>query len=126
MHTDPEPQGRGWSDVGYHYIIKRNGDREVGRPLHRSGAHARGHNSNSVGVCLIGGVDSGNHPDSNFTRKQWATLSSTIDEILQNFGPVKVVGHRDLSPDLNGDGTIQASERIKACPCFDVSAWLCS
>lgn len=123
-HTDPKPKGRGWSDVGYHFIIRRDGTIEKGRPLERPGAHARGHNSNSIGICLVGGVDSSQAATCNFTRKQFANLSTLVDSLLQIHGPVRVIGHRDLSPDLNGDGTIDASERIKECPCFDVIHWM--
>ena len=48
-------QERGWSDVGYHYVIRLNGTVETGRPLERSGAHAKGHNAHSVGICFEGG-----------------------------------------------------------------------
>lgn len=104
--------GNGWSDVGYHYVIRRDGTVEEGRPVDRAGAHARGHNRASIGVCLVGGVD--HHKDSlaNFTRSQWAALSSLVDQILQAYGPLRVVGHRDL-------------DAGKDCPCFDVAAWYC-
>lgn len=115
---------RGWSGCGYHAVIRRDGTIEKGRPLERPGAHARGHNSNSIGICLIGGVDSHSTATCNFTRKQFANLSALVDSLLQNYGPVRVIGHRDLSPDLDGDGTIDASERIKECPCFDVIDWM--
>ena len=116
--------GNGWSDIGYHYVIKRNGTIEEGRPVERSGAHARGNNANSIGVCMVGGVDAGGAADCNFTKAQWESLDSCISSLSSAYGPVEIVGHRDLSPDLNGDGTIDASERLKACPTFDVSAWL--
>jgi len=55
---------KGWSDIGYHYVIRRNGAVELGRDLDKDGdvdeeigAHAYGHNATSIGICLIGGVD---------------------------------------------------------------------
>jgi N-acetylmuramoyl-L-alanine amidase len=48
-------EARGWSDIGYHMIIDRDGTRATGRPTFRIGAHVKGHNSNSLGVSLIGG-----------------------------------------------------------------------
>ncbi|MGL5965359.1 MAG: N-acetylmuramoyl-L-alanine amidase, partial [Fusobacteriaceae bacterium] len=48
---------QGWLDVGYHFIIKRDGTIEEGRPVDVVGSHVKNHNSNSVGVCLVGGVD---------------------------------------------------------------------
>ena len=51
---------RNWSDIGYHYVIRLDGTLERARPLYKSGAHARGYNSNSIGICIVGGVDKGN------------------------------------------------------------------
>ena len=53
-HTDPKPHGNGWADVGYHFIIRRNGTIEIGRPMERVGAHVKGHNKRSVGICWVG------------------------------------------------------------------------
>lgn len=103
-------KGNGWSDVGYHYVIRRDGVVEAGRPLERPGAHAAGYNADSIGVCLVGGVDSDGQPDANFTRQQWAALAQLVDDILLTHGPLKVIGHRDVNAG-------------KACPCFDVGAW---
>lgn len=99
----------GWSDIGYHFVIRRNGLVEDGRDIERIGAHAKGSNSDSIGVCLVGGVDEENRPDSNFTRHQWKSLSRTIDNFIDEFGPLSVIGHRDVSS--------------KACPCFNVHEW---
>ncbi len=100
---------KGWADVGYHRIIKRDGTIEQGRDDETVGAHAKGHNNDSIGICLVGGVNEDGHPDCNFTRHQWVTLA---DEILllsiEHNGP-SVHGHREYSS--------------KACPCFDVQAW---
>ena len=54
-HTLPKPKGRGWSDIGYHWVIRRNGTVEAGRSEERAGAHAKGYNQDSIGICLIGG-----------------------------------------------------------------------
>lgn len=118
MHTD-----KGWSDIGYHDVIKRNGVHQAGRPVERAGAHVRGHNGKSIGICLIGGVDEQGHAEANYTFLQYKTLNKVIDEYLRRYPDAKVCGHYDMSPDLNGDGTIEASERIKECPCFNVSAY---
>ncbi len=102
---------RGWDDIGYHYVIKRNGAIEDGRLIGTQGAHAYGHNADSIGVCLIGGMaDQGEAPDSNFTRWQWESLAELMDDLQMRHGPLDVIGHRDVD-----DG--------KACPCFDVRAW---
>lgn len=111
-HTAPEPEGNGWSDVGYHFIIRRNGQLEYGRPVDRVGMHAKGENQDSVGVCLVGGLNENREPDSNFTLQQLDMLRHLIKSLELCHGPIKVYGHRDL-PGVK-----------KACPCFDVTALL--
>ena len=103
--------GNGWSDVGYHYVIRRSGMVEEGRPVDKSGAHARGHNADSIGICLVGGVDADQNPIANFTRPQWAALSTLVDGLVEAYWPVEVIGHHDVDPH-------------KECPCFDVKAWM--
>lgn len=102
---------RGWSDVGYHYIIRRDGLVEGGRDVEIAGAHARGHNANSIGVCLVGGVDEQGQPDANYTRAQWASLARLIRSLKASYPEAGILGHRDL-PGVT-----------KACPVFDAIAW---
>ena len=113
---------RGWSDIGYHFVIKRDGTLEVGRPISRAGAHVKGHNANSVGVCLVGGLnEETGKPENNFTKAQFDQLEELIETFLQVYPSIeKVCGHRDLSPDLDGDGVVEQHEWLKQCPCFDV------
>lgn len=106
---------RGFSREGYHFIIRRNGDLEMGRPLDMIGAHAKGHNTHSVGICLVGGTtEASGRPINNFTPEQYTTLIVLIDGLVSHFNLdyTDVVGHRDLL------GV------TKACPCFDVQGWL--
>ena len=64
--------GNGWSDIGYHYVIKRNGLVEAGRPVSISGAHAKGHNADSIGICLVGGMlEDMSKADANFSLAQY-------------------------------------------------------
>lgn len=109
-HTDPKPAGRGWADVGYHFVIRRDGRIEKGRPTEVPGAHAKGANASSIGICLIGGVDEDGKPDCNFTRSQWEVLGELVDDLFIAAGPFEVIGHREVSD--------------KACPSFDVAAWM--
>lgn len=102
---------RGWSDIGYHYFIRRDGTLETGRPLERTGAHAKGFNKGSVGICFAGGVDENGKPEDNRTGEQSMTLRSLIDGLVATYGIETVIGHRDL-PNVS-----------KACPCFDVKGW---
>ncbi|WP_019558475.1 N-acetylmuramoyl-L-alanine amidase [Thioalkalivibrio sp. ALE12] len=101
---------RGWSGIGYHYVIPRSGMLEHGRPEDNAGAHVRGKNANSIGVCLVGGRKAGGGHDANFTAEQWRTLEALVRQLLRDFPGAKVSGHRDHDPS-------------KACPCFDAAAW---
>lgn len=116
--------GRGFSDIGYHLVIRRSGLIELGRPLQDVGAHVAGFNSSSVGVCLAGGLDdNGNGIIEDFhhyTARQRSSLY-TLLLTLRNIYPIaKAVGHRDLSPDKDMDGKITRRDWLKSCPGFSV------
>lgn len=115
---------RGFDTVGYHYVIRRNGTVETGRRESEIGAHVRGHNANSIGVCLAGGVDARGKPENNFTPRQFSALETLLRELKGRYPHARILGHRDLSPDKNSDGRITPDEFIKACPSFDVAQWL--
>ncbi|QDP52349.1 MAG: putative endolysin [Prokaryotic dsDNA virus sp.] len=117
-----------WSDVGYHYVIRTDGAVDKGRPLTQQGAHVRGHNKNNIGICLIGGLDAKGKPSFTYTDAQMHALYGLVISLCLEHGISyhKVCGHRDFSPDLNGDGEITSDEFIKDCPCFDVKEWLSS
>ncbi len=115
---------RGFDTLGYHYVIRRNGELQNGRRESAIGAHVRGHNANSIGICLVGGVDDNNRPENNFSNPQFATLTELVRQLKQRYPTARILGHRDLSPDKNGDGKIPSNEFTKACPSFDVTAWL--
>lgn len=115
---------KGWSDIGYHAVIKRTGHLEFGRHFDQPGAHVKGQNFQSVGICLVGGVDENGKAENNFSASQLSTLRNVIAMLVCAYPHAKVLGHRDLSPDLNGDGKITSEEWLKDCPCFDVRQWL--
>lgn len=123
-HVLPSPRGHGWAAVGYHFIIRRSGAVEHGRAVNLVGAHVERYNHNSIGICLVGGIDAHAHPENNFTPDQFAALSGLLKQLRQDYPRTRIVGHRDLSPDKNGDGIIEPGEWLKACPSFDVAAWL--
>lgn len=114
--------GLGWKNPGYHYLIGLNGERHILSHLSNITNGVRGYNWNSCHISYIGGKD-GIDTRTTAQSKQMETLIKELrsDNIL---GPVPVVGHRDLSPDLNGDGIITPNEWIKLCPSFEVSDWL--
>lgn len=115
--------GRGWADIGYHYVIRRDGGIETGRPEDSAGAHVKGFNSTSVGICLVGGLNTDGKPENNFTPAQFSSLAKLLGQLKRRYPKAHVRGHRDFSPDLNKDGTITPNEFMKVCPCFDVQAW---
>lgn len=109
--------GNGWADIGYHYVIRRNGHVEKGRDLDgdgdvtdEMGAHAYGHNRDTLAICLVGGIDANGRPDFNFTRYQMNAAEKLVAELVARFPGAEVKGHRDV-------------DSGKACPCFDVGEW---
>jgi hypothetical protein len=104
--------------IGYHFVIGTDGSLMTGRHLDEIGAHARGYNERSLGICMAG--------TDKFTAAQWQTLRQLMLELYSSISipSLSVVGHRDLSVDLNGDGVIEPQEWMKECPGFDVTDWL--
>ena len=115
---------RGFSDIGYHFLVHRSGIIEEGRPWDKPGAHARGYNENSVGIVYVGGLDKDGKARDTRTVAQVHALRSIVSVLRAQFPGIEVVGHRDLSVDLNGDGVITPDEWMKECPCFDVKTEL--
>ena len=105
-------KGNGWSDVGYHVVITRDGEIQYGRPFDRKGAHVKGHNKDSIGVCLVGGIDSEGNPEANFTGEQQLSLHRVLQAMEILFPNSEVKGHRDFEG-------VQ-----KACPSFNVEKFL--
>lgn len=115
---------RGFVMIGYHYVIRRNGVIEKGRPDDQPGAHVENLNSKSLGICLVGGVKpDGKTGEDNFTPEQKTALRELLTKLHGSHADAMILGHRDLSPDRNGDHKISSNEWLKECPCFDVGAW---
>lgn len=110
---------RGWSGIGYHYVVQLDGSIEEGRPQWKMGAHVKGYNRHSIGVVYIGGIDKQLAPKDTRTAKQKDALKDLLKALKQQFPSAKILGHRDFSPDKNRNGIIEPFEFIKACPCFD-------
>ena len=98
--------GNGWSDIGYHYVVDLDGTIELGRDVSLVGAHATGHNANSVGVCYIGGRDAekGCGKDTR-TDAQKVSLRVLLQHLRARFPEARIIGHCNVSK--------------KRCPCFD-------
>lgn len=110
-HTSPDKEGGPFSDIGYHFVIRRDGTIEKGRSIETIGAHAKGHNRHSIGICLVGGVDRKGAPECNYTREQWRALDRLESGLRFTFPYADVIGHRDL-PGVT-----------KACPSFSAGVW---
>ena len=102
-------QDNGWRDVGYHYIIRRNGEVELGRSIRDTGAHAAGYNHKSVSVCMVGGMAEDNSAENNFTAQQWTALLDLVKQLKSDYPDADVIGHNEISE--------------KECPSFDVQKW---
>ena len=91
-HTDPPPRGNGWSDIGYHKVVRKGGAIEDGRPEERSGAHVSGHNSDSLAVCWVGRHDCQNAQRESLKKQIWIWLDKhdlSVDDVY---------GHKELAP----------------------------
>ena len=113
---------RGFRGIVYHYYIRRDGTVVNTRALELVGAHAKGHNAHSIGICYEGGLDVQGCPADTRTPEQCSALRLLVHQLLKRFrNNVRICGHRDLSPDRNGDGVVEPEEWVKECPCFEVS-----
>ena len=91
--------------VGYHYVIRRDGSIEAGRPEWMVGAHCVNHNKYSIGVCYEGGLDARGQPADTRTAAQKATLRQLLKDLHRRYPRAVIVGHHDLNPQ-------------KECPCI--------
>ena len=112
---------RGFRGIGYHYYITKDGTIHHMRDITHVGAHAKGYNTPSIGVAYEGGLDASGRAADTRTDAQKQSLETLLRFLLLTYSGAKICGHRDLSPDLNHNGTIEPCEYIKQCPCFCVS-----
>lgn len=98
---------RGFSDIGYHFVVMRDGTVREGRPLGVAGAHTKGHNANSIGVSYVGGCASdGKTPKDTRTHEQRKALRDLVAELQRRFPGATVHGHYEFAN--------------KACPSFKI------
>lgn len=98
---------RGWSDIGYHFVVELDGSVCDGRAIENTGAHAKGYNANSIGVCYVGGTDENGEAKDTRTDEQTKALIELISDLKEMYPGVEVLGHRDISD--------------KECPSFDAA-----
>ena len=101
----------GWLDIGYHFVIERDGLVELGRPHWAVGAAVAGQNSRCLHICMIGGADKNGRGENDFTQAQWDALESLVIQATAWYPDAKVCGHRDFKG-VNKD-----------CPSFDAKGW---
>lgn len=111
---------RGFRCCGYHYYIRTDGTICTMRPVERAGAHAKGHNATSIGIAYEGGLDGHGRPADTRTEAQKHSMKVLVKVLVRDFPVRSIVGHRDLSPDLDGSGAVEPDEWTKLCPCFEV------
>lgn len=98
-------KARGWKDIGYHYVICIDGVIERGRPVDETGAHTKGHNADTIGICYVGGLRN-NKPVDTMNQLQEIAFMNIVYGLRMVFGYMPVHGHNEYAN--------------KACPSFDV------
>lgn len=102
-------KGNDWRDIGYHFVVYRNGDVMPGCPIAQPGAHCIGHNAHSIGVCYVGGCAAdGKTPKDTRTPIQKTALRQLLKRLKAAYPQAKIYGHRDFAN--------------KACPSFDATS----
>jgi N-acetylmuramoyl-L-alanine amidase len=104
---------RGWSDIGYHYVIYLDGSVHVGRDVAKAGAHVVGHNADTIGVVYVGGTDAGGKAKDTMNAAQETAFVNLVKHLRDQFGPLTLHGHNEYA--------------AKACPSFNVKqkfGWL--
>lgn len=110
---------KGWKHSGYHYVIQADGTitQLLGEQFVSNGV--KGYNSTAVNVAYMGGIDAQGKAVDNRTEEQKASLVKLLKELKGRYPKAEILGHRDISPDNNGNGIVDPWERIKECPCFN-------
>ncbi len=110
---------KGWKNPGYHYVIAADGMvcQLLSEEAVSNGVH--GYNATAINVAYMGGIDAAGKAVDNRTAEQKKSLVRLLTELKGRYPKAEILGHRDISPDRNGNGIVDPWERIKECPCFD-------
>ncbi len=108
-----------WKNPGYHYVVKPDGGIVSLLAEENVSNGVKGYNSVSLNVAYIGGIDGKGGSVDNRTEAQKKSLCSLLRILKKKYPEALIQGHRDFSPDLNGNGKIEKNEWMKDCPCFD-------
>ncbi len=115
--------GQGWTDIGYHFVIRLDGSVERGRAENIPGSHVAGFNTGSIGVVYVGGLDAQGKAKDTRSPAQLQAMARLVGDLVKAYPGADVLGHRDASPDKDGDGVVEKHEWLKECPCFEVKTW---
>lgn len=115
-------------EIGYNLYITKDGKIWKGRNWNQIPAHVGGYNSNTLGFCYEGGIDDNGKPKDTRTQEQLIAMGEIVRTVHYEFRQkgveLKWAGHRDFSPDKDGDGVVEPWEWLKSCPCFSVNEWI--
>lgn len=110
---------KGWRNPGYHVVITPDGKCHQLLDYEKVSNGVQGYNSNSINVAYMGGIDERGKAVDNRTDAQKDSLRKLLKLLKGRYPKAEILGHRDISPDTNGNGKVDSWERIKECPCFD-------
>lgn len=110
---------KGWKNPGYHYIIEADGSLFKVLEDEKIANGVKGYNGRSMHLAYIGGIDGKGRPVDNRTAEQKKKMRMLLEYLHEKYPEAVIQGHRDFSPDKNGNGIVDKWERIKECPCFD-------
>lgn len=99
-------KARGWSDVGYHFVIYIDGSVHAGRAVEKTGAHVAGHNATTIGVVYVGGTDAAGKAKDTMNAAQETAFVNLLKHLRDEYGPLTLHGHNEYA--------------AKACPSFKV------
>jgi len=114
-----EFKAKGWLNPGYHYVVKPDGNIIKMLDEYYIANGVKGYNRFGLHVAWIGGIDSKGNAVDNRTPEQKVALYDLLVKLKMKYRNAVIMGHRDISPDLNNNGVVDPWERIKQCPCFD-------
>lgn len=108
-----------WKHPGYHYVVQEDGKitQLIGEQFTSNGV--KGYNATSINVAYMGGIDEEGKAVDNRTPEQKDSLLKLLKLLKKRYPKAEIIGHRDISPDKNGNGIVDPWERIKECPCFN-------
>ena len=111
---------QGWKYAGYHYVITVDGGVHQMEAIETIANGVKGYNATAIHIAYVGGIDKQGKAIDNRTDAQKESLHKLIWQLKKRYPNAIILGHRDVSPDINKNGRVDRWERIKECPCFEV------